>query len=926
MKDKMNPFRIPDLEADDTTILEFFDRYFNKRSVYRSRSMDRPALSIFYQLGRQWIERDTRILMEGVRGYAYKDIDQPEGTTLPRPVTNLVTSSVEMELSSLSRRELTPVVLTTSKDPRVQEAAKAAKEILEARLKANDWPELREFVTLMTIVTGTGCLKSYWDETWEDQVLKPKKTAVMCQGCGYVVDDPQVSLQKGKETGMFPPEATPEEIGQIHPPLPSEENASFLLSGCPDCGGELASYPVDEETASGFDSYGSPLGEMRPKGNTVLEVVSIFDLYPENSGVGVDGKTCKVWGQCTPRTMDWVCARYPDKMEQVEPDDPVEIMRYHNLLGEWALIGRFDRGMDSGIFEDYVLVHELISEKSYRFPEGRRIVVAGGVVLFSGPLYRTVQGEDGPVSVPTVKYATATWKRRIGEFWGQSLVDDLVSPQNRLNAIDAQITEARERMGTPNIMVSESMELTGPSYRDQYGGGKIMQYTTDPMNPTGTPEVFEGSLISGDVYQERDRIIQDMRTIAGPQEIEMGEAPKNVTTTSGLQLLGERAEARRGPRERSLIEMFNKIWKHQLELVWAFRDTSDEYELETKDGSFEMKMYDRTTLAGQTKVIIEKQAYVDKSLYQKEATREAMVDGLLVVDSQLARKRILELRGLPTDINEGLNRQVDLGKRQWIEFVDEGLIPSIDTLLDDYAIRFQALGEQLVSDEGITLSRAFGWPETLKQIAGWEEELQMAEMADAQAVAFYGGRLDPAQGEQAYAQAMGIHDEQMGKYEEAEAMGAKAAQETGQAPMIGAPPMPPPPPVFLPPAKEERIYMLWVSKIQKAQMAMMQEAMATGQMPPGMAPPTPGAEPGMIDPAAEAAAKDSFLRFMSVVAAYKLLSEEQAMAMMGGVPGAPAPGTPTGDPNVGGGPGGTPPTPAGGNAQMNMKGSNPGVG
>ncbi len=913
MTDNLNPFRIPDLDADDLTILDFFKRYFNKQSVYRSRSMDRPALSIFYQLGRQWVEKDSRILIEGVRGFALKEIDQPEDVKLPRPVTNLVTSSVEMELSALSRRELTPIVLTDSKDPRIQEAAKAAKEILEARLKVNDWPELREMVTLMTIVTGTGCLKSYWDETFEDLTLKPKNSAVMCQTCGYVINDPQVGLEEGKKVGIFPPDASNEEIGAAHPPIGDESQASFLLGSCPDCGGELASYPVDQELATGFDSYGQPLGQMVPKGNTAIEVVSIFDLYPENSGVNVDPHKCKVWGQCTPKSMDWVAARYPDKMEGLEPDDPVEIMRYHPLLGEWALIGRFDRGMDSGIFEDYVLVHELISEKSYRFPEGRRIVVAGDKILFNGVLYRTVQTPDGPVSVPTVKYSAARWKTRIGEFWGQSLVDDLISPQNRLNTIDAQITASRERGGEPNIIASEAMELNGPEYRDGYGGGKIMRYATDPLNPQGRPEVLEGALMSGDVYQERDRIINDMRTIAGPQEIEMGEAPKNITTTSGLQLLGERAEARRGPRERSLIEMYNKIWKHQLELVWALRDTTEEYEMEGKDGSFALKMYDRTTLQGQTKVVIEKQAYVDKSLYQKEATREAMVDGLLVVDSQLARKRILELRGLPTNINEGLNRQVDLAKRQWIEFVDEGIVPVVDTLLDDYAIHYETLGEQLCSDEGITLQRQFGWPDITNMIAGWEEELSMMEMMDAQTVAFYGGRLDPEQGAEAFAQATLNFQQQESEYEKASKLGEKAAKATGVAPQIGAPPTPPPPPVFLPPGKADRIYMLWQSKVMKGTMG-------------GMAPiPMPGVDPTLVDPMMQMQMQDTFLRFMAVVAAYKLLAEEQAMAAMGGMMGAPAPG---GDPGMGG-VGSAPPSPgkpAGGNPAMNMSGSNPGVG
>jgi hypothetical protein len=917
-----SPWRIPDLDASDMEILEFFKRYFNKMSIYRSRSMDRPAMSIYYHLGRQWIERDSRILVDGVRGFSFKDIDQPEGATLPRPVTNIITGSVEMEVSALGRRELTAIVVTTSKDPRLEEATKAAQEILEARLAANNWPELREFVTLLTIVTGTGCLKSYWDETWEDTTMKPKTQTAMCQECGYVIAEPEVGLVKGQELGIFDPMATPEQISEVHPPSPDPNptEAKFVLSVCPHCGGQLAPFPVDEGLAqNGMDSYNQPLGQERPKGNTAMEVVTVFDLYPENSGVNSEPHNAKVWGQCTPRSIDWICARYPEYKDRIEPDDPVEIMRWHPLLGEWSLLGRYDHGLDSGIFEDYALVHELTVDKNHRFPEGRRIVTVGDVVLYNGPLYRTVDSPQGPVSVPLVKYAAARWKTRVGEFWGQSLVDDLISPQNRLNGIDAQIVEARERMGSPNLLASEAMELEGPEYRDQYGLGKVMRYKADPLSPGAKPEVFQGQTMPGEVYQERDRILADMKMIAGPQDIELGEAPKNITTTSGLQLLGERAEARRGPRERSLIEMYEKIWKHQLELIWALRDTSDVYEIQNKDGSYEEKMFDRTVIMGQTKVKIEKQAYVDKSLVQKEATREAMADGLIVADSQVARKKILELRGLPTNINEDLNRQVDLAKQQWVEFADEGIVPVVDTLLDDMAIHFQVLAEMVTSEEGKKLQKALDWPGTTKLISGWEEQLGQMEMVDAQTVAFYGGRLDPEQGAQAYAQAMVNFDQQMDSYEQTSALGQQAAEATGMAPPMAPPPQQPPPPIFLPPDKATRIYMIWSNMILRG----MQQ-----QQPS----PMPGEGDVMADPAQDAMMKDQFLQFMSVVAAYKLLAEERALQMTMGMPGMPAPGAPGGPAGGGMAPGGNaggmpqPPTPPGPPQSMNMAGSNPGVG
>ena len=322
---------------------------------------------------------------------------------------------------------------------------------------------------------------------------------------------------------------------------------------------------------------------------------------------------------------------------------------------------------------------------------------------------------------------------------------------------------------------------------------------------------------------------------------------------------------------------------------------------------------------GQTKVNIEKQAYVDKSLVQKEATREAMADGLIVADSQVARKKILELRGLPTNINEDLNRQVDLAKQQWVEFADEGIVPVVDTLLDDMAIHFQVLAEMVTSEEGKKLQKALDWPGTTKLISGWEEQLGQMEMVDAQTVAFYGGRLDPEQGAQAYAQAMVNFDQQMDSYEQTSALGQQAAEATGMAPPMAPPPQQPPPPIFLPPDKATRIYMIWSNMILRG----MQQ-----QQPS----PMPGEGDVMADPAQDAMMKDQFLQFMSVVAAYKLLAEERALQMTMGMPGMPAPGAPGGPAGGGMAPGGNaggmpqPPTPPGPPQSMNMAGSNPGVG
>lgn len=879
----LNNSRVPDLDATEQEILGFRDRHFNYKATYRCLHMERMALAIYYHLGRQWIERDEELLVDGVRGYVFKDAEADGEAEFPKPVTNYIAPSVEVELASLGKRELTPNILTSSRDPRLEAAAKAGKAILEHRLKKLDWASQRELVTYLTVVTGTGCLKSYWDETYTELTTIASPEAQQCIGCGYVLSSPTT------ETSLLPQPPLDQPVVPENP----DEPETVELSSCPHCGGQLQPYaPTEEEASEGTDFLGRRLGMEVPKGNTQIEVVSPFDLFPENAGVGVSPSRMKMWAQATVRDLDWIAERYPDRISEIAPEDPRELMSIHPILGEWHFIGRYNAGLDSGIYENHCRVYEIHCEKTYRFPQGRSIVIAGDVILENGPLYRSVTVEgQGVLEVPRVKYSAARFKERHGEFWGQSLVDDLISPQNRVNGLDAQVIEARERMGSPNLLVSEAMELTGPEWNKVYGAGKIMKYNTDPLNPTGKPEQFGSILMPAGVYDERDRIVQDMKQVAGPQDVEIGEAPRNISTTSGLQLLGESAERRRAPRERALIAMYESIWEHQLQLLWTLRSETDEYEEEIEDGSWETKQFDRSAIQGQTKIEIEKQAFVNKSLQQSEGTREALADGLYLLTSAAARKRILELRNLPTDVNEDESRQVEIAKQQWVDFVDEGVIPVVDKSLDNFQIRFEVLGTFLLTDEGKRIEREAMWPQILKLIAGWEDELGMLVMQDAAAFQFYGTRnMPPEQANEAYAQAMVVHQQQAEVVEKANAS-AQEVQKEGIAAQPIAPPMAPPPPIFIPQSKEDQIYMLWKQMIEQS-----------GQGGLLVSQPVPGAEV-MLDPAAmqpEPSAVDSFLRFRAVVDAYRMLAQEQQMQAMAGMPAPGAPGT------VPGGPGGAP--------------------
>ncbi len=853
--DKNQLFRFPTVDADDDYIIGFRDRYFQRYSQYRNRHLTRIALGLYYELGRQWIERDWEETFEGVRSFAFKEMQPTSEIELPKPVTNRIAPAVDIEFATLSKRQWKPKVVTGTRDPRAQAATKVANDVLNDRLEKLQWADKRDRFIRNVIIYGTGIMKSWWNESWSE-LAWVAVNASRCSACGALYSEPYTK-------------------------------DGLPITACVACGGPLVDANLTEEESYQKDIFARPLGQTVPKGGTDLEVISPFEYYPQNGGVGYNNLSAVMHGVNKVRSLDWVEEHYPHLIDQVEPESPEELMRFHPFLGEWDIIGRFDYGMDAGIYDHHTQVYEMIHYPSFRHPEGRKIVVIGhkqALIAENTGLVHRIEDQTGTAEVPSVMFTSAVWKEREGEFWGKGLPDDLISPQNRVNGMDAQTIEARERMGSPNLMIPDDADLDGPEFNAAYGLGKLFRYRVSPINPQAKPEVFGSILMPQGVYNERQACIDDMTAIVGPADIEVGEAPRNVTTTSGLQILGEQAERKRATRERGIVSSLESVWEHQLKLLWVNRVDPDTYEAANPDGGWEIKQYDREAIAGQTKVKVEKQAYVDQSVIMREATREALTDGLYDISSPLARKRVLENMGLPTDINEESSLQIDKAKQQWVDFVDDGRIPIIDASLDNHQIRFQTLGTMLLQDEGKQMARAACWEQILPLIAGWEEELARMEAVDARTREFYGGEPPKDQAEEMYAEAMIQYKEQMARYEAASAVAMQDAGPEGQNPdaaaQIPPPPQEPPAPIFLPKQIELKILGTWSQLIDKRTVEQPQPGLQ------GII--VQKAAQTMEDPTAIQQRVEEWLRFRAVVDGYRLMAQKAQMAMM---PQPPAPGS-----------------------------------
>jgi hypothetical protein len=807
--------RFPTVDAEDSDIIGFRDTFFAEFQAFRNTILSNIARNILYKHGQQWIEREDAVMTDGARGFMWRAMQPNADVERPMPVDNRITSSIDVEFATLSKRQWQPKIPTFSRDPRREATAKVAGEILKDRLVKLNWDDIRDAFILNDITHGTAILKSFWNESFYETSWISETGCCRCTNCGQMLAKREVpsgvinTLQSGRTVSMGDYTDQPED---------------GVLANCPMCTGPLQPMEMNQELAQGVDMFQRPMGKEVPKGNTDIELISAFEWYPQNSGIYVTPLSIKQHGICKVRSLDWVDEHFPWLEGKIDPEPPEELLRYHPTLGQWDYMGRFHPGWDSGMFDSHVRVYELYADPSYRYPEGRSITVIGrrqDVIAENDVLVKKIKDEKTgeEVSVPKVKILVSVWKPVEDVIWGRGLPDDIISPQNRLNGIDSQTIEARERMGSPNLIIPEDADLSGPEYDSSYGSGKLMKYQLSAISPTAKPEVFGSILMPSGVHEERATAEASITKIIGPADIEIGEAPRNVTTTSGLQILGEQAERRRGTRERSLTTAFKKLWEHQLQMLWVLRVDEDSYEDITPDGSWEMKQYDREHIAGHTKVEIEKQAYIDRSIIMREASREAQTDMLYGPPDQLsplARKKLLEMRGLPTDVNEESNLQIDHARRVWVDFVDDGKVPVIDASVDDPVICFQVLGSMLKQDEGLQLSEESGWFAIVGDLTGWEDELAQITQQDQLLRQTYPNEDTAAED---FARLTLAYQDAMGAYTAAQQAQQQVPQIPGAPlpPPQGPPPQAPPPPTFVPRQIEKRIMLVWGNMLKRTE-------------------------------------------------------------------------------------------------------------
>lgn len=335
----------------------------------------------------------------------------------------------------------------------------------------------------------------------------------------------------------------------------------------------------------------------------------------------------------------------PDKAEEIKG----QVVSHFD---EWLTYGKDTTNVDNTVlyieayFRDYS--RELIDESEegekttrLKYPNGRRVIIAGDVLLYDGEN----PYEDG-------KFPFEFWKcyEVPGRFWGMGEVEHIISPQESATNLINHVLDSARLMSNPVWILDKNSGIKKNSLTNRDGlvirknPGSEVRREQPPAMPAYVQNII--SLL-------RD----DIELISGVYDVTRGERPTGITAAAAIQALNEQAQGRIRLKIQTLEDTLSKLgamWVSRMKQFWttprSIRVVGDDYKVQFREfnpNDFVDGDWDIIISAGST-MAVNKTARLQQIIQLSQTIAE---DGLPVVD----RQTILENSELP-NVKEILER------------------------------------------------------------------------------------------------------------------------------------------------------------------------------------------------------------------------------------------------------------------------------
>jgi len=551
---------------------------------------------------------------------------------IPRPTTNYILPNVKTIVSQLTKQKPQAQVRPNSQDPQDIAAAKVSDLALDVK-----YEELREEEKQMEkaywgVICGTVFKKIFWDET-NNKVLRVPK---------------------------YRTEEYEEEVS-----IPNQEEGSSSPANQPP-----RIEKKTREVEDGFDEF--------PVGDVNSQVIPPFNIaIPMNTRSPLELDWIMEY---SPQKVDWIKQQYDKKgegytgkaSEVTEEKDLNSVLQLEyrlRVLTGRRTAGQYGTGANNyAQIKNSAVLKEYYQRPSQEYPRGRMVVVANGKTLYDSPKEKGspyfVEGYDDSW------HPYVDWRFEIvpGRYWGKGGVDEQVSIQRRINAIDALIILNRRTMAIPQWLIPE-----GSGVPNGYINGRPgLNIPYRPIGANGAkPERVKAEGLPQSVYQEREQAVVDIKRIGMTQDVLEGKNPVGVKTAYQLEQLQENALAMYGSVFQRWEKSFEREEVKKLLLISKrYKEPRVEFGKKLKAinrdiTDIELDMFIGSDLRDNVNVRVEVGSSIPRSKAGENALLREMVNGkvLDVVQNQINKKEFLEKMGLKGKFDS--DKSIDIKRAEW---------------------------------------------------------------------------------------------------------------------------------------------------------------------------------------------------------------------------------------------------------------------
>lgn len=343
----------------------------------------------------------------------------------------------------------------------------------------------------------------------------------------------------------------------------------------------------------------------------VFESEDPFHHYPDPNARDVN-KHCNSWVKAEPVDVATLKREYPDKADYLKPDlmdllksakadiSPIRVRtpvdrgfvtegassQLDSIHKEQAL--KITCWLSPEHCEDDYDEKEIIEqdgmgepkaryEQHAKYPKGRKIVIANGVLL------EGVQGDgfkDGhnPYDDGKIPYQRLLNYMLPREFWGISEVEQIKGPQKIFNKVFSFALDVLTLMGNPVWVVDQESGVDPENLFNR--PGLVIE-----KNSAGEVRREEGVQLQPYILPLADKIGDFIDGIAGSTDVSRGAQPTGVTAASAISALQEASHTRVRLKSKLMDAYLQQVGQAWLSRVFQFRTAPEVFRITNAEGA-----------------------------------------------------------------------------------------------------------------------------------------------------------------------------------------------------------------------------------------------------------------------------------------------------------------------------------------------------